>query len=64
MSSCDYKEEEEKDEKMNNFNHMESLRNKEFLILEKLSNDSVSDSEKQILKEELRHVRSEIAKLR
>ena len=49
---------------MSDFSHMESLRDKEFLILEKLSNDSVSDSEKEILKEKLRYIRSEIAKLR
>ena len=49
---------------MSDFSHMESLRDKEFLILEKLSSDAVSDIEKERLKEELKCVRSEIAKFR
>ena len=49
---------------MSDYNHLESLKDKEFAILEKLSSNAISAYEKKRLEEELRQVRGEIEKLR
>ena len=48
---------------MNDYNYISSLKNKEFLILRKLCNSSVSQTEKENLEKELKEIRSEIRKL-
>ncbi len=49
---------------MSDYNHLESLKDKEFAILEKLSSNTISDDEKVRLEEELEQVRGEIERLR
>jgi len=49
---------------MNESNYFSSLKNKEFLILQKLCNNSVSQTEKERLEKELKGIRLEIKKLR
>jgi len=44
-------------------NYLASLKNKEFLILQKLCNDLVPQTEKEKLEKELEDVRLEIEKL-
>ena len=48
----------------NNYDHLESLKDKEFSILEKLSKNDTTDSQKNQLIKELEQVREEIARLR
>ena len=49
---------------MSDYSHLESLKDKEFTILEKLSSNTISVDEKKRLEEELEQVRGEIEKLR
>jgi hypothetical protein len=49
---------------MSGSNYFSSLKNKEFLILKKLCDNSVSQTEKERLKKELKETRLEIKKLR
>ena len=49
---------------MSDYNHLESLKDREFAILEKLSSNTVSADEKDRLKKELEKVRGEIEKIR
>ena len=49
---------------MSETNYLASLKNKEFLILQKLCNDSISKIEKEKFEKELKKVRLEIEKLR
>ena len=49
---------------MSDYNHLESLKDREFAILEKLSSSTVSTDEKERLEKELEEVRGEIEKLR
>ena len=49
---------------MSDYNHLESLKDREFAILEKLSNNTVSTDEKDRLEKELEEVREEIEKIR
>ncbi len=44
--------------------YLSSLKNKEFLILNKLCSDSISPMDKELLEKELKELRSEIEKLR
>ena len=48
---------------MSGHNFLESLKNKEFLILQKLCDYSVSQIEKEKLEKESKETRSEIKKL-
>jgi hypothetical protein len=48
---------------MTEYNYLSSLKNKEFLILEKLCDDSLSLDSKEKLQTELEEVRTEIKKL-
>ena len=48
---------------MNEHSYLSSLKNKEFLILQKLCNNSISQVEKEELERELEETRSEIEKL-
>lgn len=48
---------------MTEYNYLSSLKNKEFLILEKLCDDSLSLDSKEKLQAELEKVRTEIKKL-
>jgi hypothetical protein len=48
----------------NNFDHLASLKDKEFVILKKLTSNDMTDSEKNKLIKELEKVRAEITKLR
>lgn len=48
---------------MNENDYLSSLKNKEFLILRKLCDTSISKSEKEKLEKELEETRSEIEKL-
>ncbi|KRT61084.1 MAG: hypothetical protein XU09_C0006G0005 [Thaumarchaeota archaeon CSP1-1] len=48
----------------NNYDHLASLKDKEFTILEKLSKNDTTESEKNQLIKELEQVREEIARLR
>jgi len=48
---------------MSESNYFTSLKNKEFLILRKLCNDSISSTDKNRLEKELKELRSEIEKL-
>jgi hypothetical protein len=48
---------------MTEYNYLSSLKNKEFLILEKLCYDSLSLNSKEKLQAELEEVRTEIKKL-
>jgi hypothetical protein len=48
---------------MNEHSYLASLKNKEFLILRKLCDNSISQSEKKNLEKELTSVRSEIERL-
>lgn len=49
---------------MSEQNYLASLKNKEFLILQKLCDNSISQTEKEKFEKELETVRSEIEKLR
>lgn len=49
---------------MSGSNYFSSLKNKEFLILQKLCDSSVSQTEKERLEKELKETRLEIKKLR
>jgi hypothetical protein len=49
---------------MSESNYLSSLKNKEFLILRKLCDNSISQTEKEKFEKELEKVRSEIEKLR
>lgn len=48
---------------MTEYTYLSSLKNKEFLILEKLCDDSLSLDSKEKLQTELEEVRTEIKKL-
>ncbi|BDQ31746.1 hypothetical protein NZNM25_18860 [Nitrosopumilus zosterae] len=48
---------------MNEHSYFASLKNKEFLILEKLCDESISPTEKERMEKEIRHIRLEIKKL-
>ncbi|HSB84346.1 MAG TPA: hypothetical protein VLD64_07665 [Nitrosarchaeum sp.] len=48
---------------MSEHSYISSLKNKEFLILQKLCDNSISVSEKEELEKELEETRSEIEKL-
>ncbi len=48
---------------MDEHSYLESLKNKEFLILQKLCNSSISQVEKEKLEKELKDTRLEIIKL-
>jgi len=48
---------------MTEYNYLSSLKNKEFLILQKLCDDSLTLDVKEKLKTELEKIRSEIKKL-
>ncbi|WP_179371931.1 hypothetical protein [Nitrosopumilus ureiphilus] len=48
---------------MNEFNYFASLKNKEFLILQQLCDDSISQTKKEKMEKELKEVRTEIKKL-
>ena len=48
---------------MTEYNYLSSLKNKEFLILEKLCDDSLSLDSKEKLQTELEEIRTEIKKL-
>jgi len=48
---------------MSESNYLTSLKNREFLILRKLCDDSISSTEKGRLEKELKELRSEIEKL-
>jgi hypothetical protein len=47
----------------NNYDRLASLKDKEFTILKKLTNNGMSESEKNKLIKELAQVRAEITKL-
>ena len=49
---------------MSESNYFSSLKNKEFLIMQKLCDNSVSQTEKERLEKELKETRLEIKKLR
>ncbi len=49
---------------MSEQNYLASLKNKEFLILQKLCDNSISQTEKEKFEKKLKTVRSEIEKLR
>jgi hypothetical protein len=49
---------------MSESNYFSSLKNKEFLILQKLCDNSVSQTEKERLEKELKETRLEIKKLK
>jgi hypothetical protein len=49
---------------VSDYNHLESLKDREFVILEKLSSNTVSADEKDRLEKELEEVRREIEELR
>jgi hypothetical protein len=48
---------------MSDNSYLSSLKNKEFLILEKLCNDSISKTEKEEFEAELKEIRLEIKKI-
>jgi len=48
---------------MSEHDYLSSLKNKEFLILKKLCENSISQTEKEKLEKELEETRSEIGKL-
>ncbi|MGV7226579.1 MAG: hypothetical protein ACQ9CV_06635 [Nitrosopumilus sp.] len=48
---------------MSDNSYLTSLKNKEFLVLEKLCNNSISQTEKEELETELREIRLEIKKI-
>ncbi|MDH3312722.1 MAG: hypothetical protein OEM28_06190 [Nitrosopumilus sp.] len=48
---------------MDGSNYFASLKNKEFLILQQLCDDSISQAEKEKMEKELKKVRIEIKKL-
>ena len=48
---------------MSEQNYLSSLKNKEFLILQKLCDDSISVNKKEEFKKELKDIRYEIRKL-
>lgn len=48
---------------MSEHNYLSSLKNKEFLILQKLCDNSISKSEKEKLENELKEIRLEIESL-
>jgi len=48
---------------MSESNYLTSLKNKEFLILRKLCDDSISSTDKERLEKELTELRLEIKKL-
>ncbi|HEY4681286.1 MAG TPA: hypothetical protein VIH04_08500 [Nitrosarchaeum sp.] len=47
----------------NNYDHLISLKNKEFTILKKLTSNDISENEKNKLIKELEQVRAEITRL-
>ncbi|MFB5636145.1 MAG: hypothetical protein ACE5RB_05905 [Nitrosopumilus sp.] len=49
---------------MSESRYLSSLKNKEFLILNKLCSNSISSTDKELLEKELKELRSEIEKLR
>jgi hypothetical protein len=49
---------------MDEHGYLTSLKNKEFLILEKLCNNSISQADKEEFEKELKETRLEIEKLR
>ena len=49
---------------MDEHSYLASLKNKEFLIMQKLCDNSVSQTEKERLEKELKETRLEIKKLR
>jgi len=49
---------------MSESNHLASLKNREFFFLQKLCDNSISQSEKKKLEKELEKTRLEIEKLR
>ena len=48
---------------MSKYNYLASLKNKEFLILEKLCDDSISQDDKENFEQDLKEVRLEIKKI-
>jgi len=48
---------------MINFDYLSSLKNKEFFILRKLCENSISQNDKEKLEEELNEIRVEIKKI-
>jgi hypothetical protein len=48
---------------MNEHSYFASLKNKEFLILEKLCDESIPPTEKEKMEKDLRYIRLEIKKL-
>ena len=48
---------------MSGLNYLASLKNKEFFLLRKLCNDSISPTYKEKLEKELKEIRLEIKKL-
>jgi len=48
---------------MGEHSYLKSLKNKEFLILEKLCNNSISQTDKKKFEKELEEIRLEIEKL-
>lgn len=48
---------------MNEHSYLGSLKNREFLILQKLCDNSVSQAEKEKMEKELKEIRLEIEKL-
>ncbi len=48
---------------MGELNYLSSLKNKEFLLLQKLCDNSISQYDKEKLEKELKKIRSEIEKL-
>jgi hypothetical protein len=48
---------------MDEHNYLASLKNKEFLILKKLCDNSISQIDKEKFEKELKHTRLEIEKL-
>ena len=48
---------------MNGLNYLASLKNKEFFLLGKLCDESISSTDKEKLKKELKEIRLEIKKL-
>lgn len=48
---------------MTNFDYLSSLKNKEFFILRKLCDDSISKNEKEKFEQELKDIRIELRKI-
>ena len=49
---------------MSDYNHLESLKDREFAVLEKLASNTISADERTRLKKELEEIRGEIERLR